>query len=178
MQNESSFVIWVENVDVREKEEDVHDLFKPFVELGFAFGAKRWLSTLQRQAERFIYSMDINTSPSDTFILPEGRRSLAMMAKKMVVSFCNDICNSSYHHWTKSNKTREKRKEVKTNKRRGDPGKPPGLNRTAGCTIELVSSHTRVFDYLRDAQTRPWWEGMPSDSSVQLLANITTGLDP
>ncbi|KAK9943302.1 hypothetical protein M0R45_008915 [Rubus argutus] len=24
--------------------------------------------------------------------------------------------------------------EVKTNKRRGDPGKPPGLHRTAGCT--------------------------------------------
>ncbi|KAK9943072.1 hypothetical protein M0R45_008693 [Rubus argutus] len=48
--------------------------------------------------------------------------------------------------------------EVKTNKRRGDPGKPPGLHRTAGCTVELISSHNRVFDYLRDIQNRPQWE--------------------
>ncbi|KAK9901752.1 hypothetical protein M0R45_002023 [Rubus argutus] len=48
--------------------------------------------------------------------------------------------------------------EVKTNKRRGDPGKPPGLHRTAGCTVELISSHNRVFDYLSDIQNRPQWE--------------------
>ncbi|KAK9943284.1 hypothetical protein M0R45_008898 [Rubus argutus] len=68
--------------------------------------------------------------------------------------------------------------EVKTNKRRGDPGKPPGLHRTAGCTVELISSHNRVFDYLRDIQNRPQWERMSSGSLVQALANITTGPDP
>ena len=68
--------------------------------------------------------------------------------------------------------------EVKTNKRRGDPGKPPGLHRTAGCTVELISSHNRVFDYLRDIQNRPQWERMSSGSLVQELANITIGPDP
>ncbi|KAK9929807.1 hypothetical protein M0R45_026888 [Rubus argutus] len=68
--------------------------------------------------------------------------------------------------------------EVKTNKRRGDPGKPPGLHRTAGCTVELISSHNRVFDYLSDIQNRPQWERMSSGSSVQALVNITTGPDP
>ncbi|KAK9951274.1 hypothetical protein M0R45_006729 [Rubus argutus] len=33
--------------------------------------------------------------------------------------------------------------EVKTNKRRGDPGKPPGLHRTAGCTVELIDRSTK-----------------------------------
>jgi homeobox-leucine zipper protein len=178
LQNGSSLVTWVENVDVREKEDDVHVILKPFVESGFAFGASRWISTLQRQAERFIYSTGINISPSDAPISPEGRRSLTMTANKMVVSFCNDICNSTYHHWTTSNKTRLKTMEVKTNKCRGDPGKPPGLHRTAGCTVELISSHLRVFEYLSNIQNRPQWERISSGSSVQALANITTGSDP
>ncbi|KAK9922392.1 hypothetical protein M0R45_030857 [Rubus argutus] len=87
MQNGSSLVTWVENVDVREKEDEMHAILKPFVESSFAFGASRWISTLQRQAERFIYSTGINISPSDAPISPEGRRSLTMTANKMVVSF-------------------------------------------------------------------------------------------
>ncbi|KAK9937089.1 hypothetical protein M0R45_013906 [Rubus argutus] len=173
MQNGSSLVTWVENVDVREKEDEVHAILKPFVESSFAFGASRWIAILQRQAERFIYATGINISPSDALISPEGRRSLTMTANKMVVSFCNDICNSTYHHWTSSNKTRLKTMEVKTNKRRGDPGKPPGLHRTAGCTVELISSHNRVFDYLSDIQNRPQWERMSSGSSVQALECCT-----
>ncbi|KAK9911586.1 hypothetical protein M0R45_035482 [Rubus argutus] len=76
MQNGSSLVTWVENVDVREKEDEVHAILKPFVESSFAFGASRWIAILQRQAERFIYSTGINISPSDAPISPEGRRSL------------------------------------------------------------------------------------------------------
>ena len=30
----------------------VHPIYKPLVNSGFAFGAKRWLSTLDRQGER------------------------------------------------------------------------------------------------------------------------------
>ena len=44
LQNGFSHVTWVEHVDVREKE--LAPVFKSFVESGFAFGAKRWLSTL------------------------------------------------------------------------------------------------------------------------------------
>jgi homeobox-leucine zipper protein len=178
MQDGSSFVTWVENVDVREQEKALHPKLTPFVESGFAFGARRWISTLQVQAERFTYSTGINTSPSDTPISAEGRRSFAIMAKKMVISFCTDACNSTYHHWASSNKSRQKHMEVKTNKRRGDPGKPPGLHRTAGCTVELLSSPNRVFDYLRDIQNRPQWERISSNSSVHEIVNFSTGPDP
>ncbi|KAK9928632.1 hypothetical protein M0R45_025756 [Rubus argutus] len=178
LQNGSSFVTWVENVDVRERTEDLHPRLRPIVESGYAFGARRWISNLQAQAERFIYSTGINTSPSDSPISLEGRRSLAITAKRMVISFCSDACNSTYHNWSSSNKTREKTMEVKTNKRRGDPGKPPGLHRTAGCTIELLSSHNRVFDYLRDIQNRPQWERISTNSIVHELATFSTGPDP
>ena len=178
LQNGSSFVTWVENVDVREQDKALHPKLTPFVESGFAFGARRWISNLQVQAERFIYSTGINTSPSDSPISPEGRRSLAITAKRMVISFCSDVCNSTFHNWSSSNKTREKNMEVKTNKRRGDPGKPPGLHRTAGCTIELLSSHNRVFDYLRDIQNRPHCERISTNSVVHELATFSTGPDP
>jgi homeobox-leucine zipper protein len=68
-------------------DKDLESLFQPFIESGFSFGAKRWISTLQRQVEHFLFSMGINTSPSDTNVTPEGRRSLVAMANKMVVSF-------------------------------------------------------------------------------------------
>ena len=178
LQNGSSHVTWVEHVDVREQEKELRPIFKPFVESGFAFGAKRWLSTLQRHAERFIYSMGINIAPSDSTIAPEGRRSLAAMTNKMMVSFCNDISNSTFHHWTLVNRTKKRPMEVRTNKRRGDPGKPPGLNRTAGCTVKHISHHTRVFDFLRDVQSRHPWDSMAMEKSVQVLADFTTGPDP
>ena len=98
LQNGSSFVTWVENIDVRENEKELHAKFRPFVESGFAFGAQRWMSTLQWQADRFLHSIGINTSPSDTVITGEGRRSISTMASKMMVSFFNDICNSTHHH--------------------------------------------------------------------------------
>ncbi|KAK9912052.1 hypothetical protein M0R45_035927 [Rubus argutus] len=42
MQNGSSFVTWVENVDVRDKTKELHPKLIPIVESGFAFGARRW----------------------------------------------------------------------------------------------------------------------------------------
>ncbi|KAK9905389.1 hypothetical protein M0R45_000228 [Rubus argutus] len=153
LQNGSSFVTWVENVDVREQDKALHPKLTPFVESGYCIWSEALDSrTLQVQAERFIYSTGINTSPN--------------------------VCNSTYHNWSSSNKTREKNMEVKTNKRRGDPGKPPGLHRTAGCTIELISSHNRVFDYLRDIQNRPQWERISPTAIVHELATFSTGPDP
>ena len=92
LQNGSSLVTWVEHVDVREKE--LKPMFESFVQSGFAFGAMRWISTLQRQAERSICSRIIDASPIAA-VSEEGRRSLARMANKMVINFCNDISNSS-----------------------------------------------------------------------------------
>ena len=168
LHNGSSLVTWVEHVDVREKE--MKASFEPFVHSGFAFGAKRWISTLQRQAERYMCATGIHSSPGDSIISLEGRRGLAEMAKQMTICFFNDISNSTYHHWTCSNRTRDTRMEVRTNKRRGDPSKPPGVNRTAGCSVVHLSHHTRIFEFLKDVQTRPQWDSMSMDSSVRAVS--------
>ena len=38
--------------------------------------------------------------------------------------------------------------------------------------------HRRLFDFLRDVQTRHLWDSMSVGRSVQILAYITTGPDP
>lgn len=43
-------VMWVEHAEVEDK--PVHQIFDQFVSTGVAFGATRWVSTLQRQCER------------------------------------------------------------------------------------------------------------------------------
>ena len=43
----------------------VHTMYKPLVHSGLAFGAKRWVSTLERQCERLASSMASNIPASD-----------------------------------------------------------------------------------------------------------------
>lgn len=52
---------WVEHVEVDDR--SVHNIYKPLVNSGLAFGAKRWVSTLDRQCER-LASVMANNIPS------------------------------------------------------------------------------------------------------------------
>ncbi|KAK9940161.1 hypothetical protein M0R45_016834 [Rubus argutus] len=106
IQNGSSLVTWVENVDVREKEDEMHAILKPFV-------------------------------------------SLVLHSEKL---------------W-----------RSRPNKRRGDLGKPHGLQPVLqAARVELISSHNRVFDYLRDIQKRPQWEHLPlMPFGFSILPNVS-----
>lgn len=46
---------WVEHVEVDDR--GVHNLYKQLVSTGHAFGAKRWVATLDRQCERLASAM-------------------------------------------------------------------------------------------------------------------------
>ena len=67
--------------------------------------------------------------------------------------------------------------EVRTNKRRDHPSQPLGLDRTAGCSIKLFSHHTRIFDFIRDVQTRKLWDSVSMGNAVHVLASFNTGPD-
>ena len=45
-------ITWVEHVEI-DKKNQTHQLYRNLVDSGMAFGAQRWLSTLQRMCERF-----------------------------------------------------------------------------------------------------------------------------
>jgi homeobox-leucine zipper protein len=56
-------VTWVEHVEVDDR--SVHNLYKPLVNSGLAFGAKRWVGTLDRQCERLASAMASNIPNGD-----------------------------------------------------------------------------------------------------------------
>jgi homeobox-leucine zipper protein len=60
----------VEHVEYDEAE--IHQLYQPLVHSGLAFGARRWLSTLQRQCEclAILMSSSVPTiNPTGLFLL-------------------------------------------------------------------------------------------------------------
>jgi len=56
-------VTWVEHIEVDDR--SVHNMYKPLVNTGLAFGAKRWVATLDRQCERLASSMASNIPACD-----------------------------------------------------------------------------------------------------------------
>ncbi|KAF2534426.1 hypothetical protein F2Q70_00032875 [Brassica cretica] len=63
LQNGYSKVTWVEHTEVDDR--SVHTMYKPLVNTGLAFGAKRWVATLDRQCERLASSMASNIPAGD-----------------------------------------------------------------------------------------------------------------
>ncbi|CAI9292596.1 unnamed protein product [Lactuca saligna] len=61
--NGYSKVTWIEHVEVDNG--DVHDIYKVLVNSGLAFGAKRWVATLDRQSERLASAMANNIPAGD-----------------------------------------------------------------------------------------------------------------
>jgi hypothetical protein len=53
----------VEHVEVDDS--SVHNIYKPLVNSGLAFGAKRWVGTLDRQCERLASAMASNIPNGD-----------------------------------------------------------------------------------------------------------------
>ena len=53
----------MEHVEVDDRA--VHNIYKPLVNSGIAFGAKRWVATLDRQCERLASSMASNIPAGD-----------------------------------------------------------------------------------------------------------------
>lgn len=56
-------VTWVEHVEVDDR--SVHNIYRLLVNSGLAFGAKRWVGTLDRQCERLASVMASNIPTSD-----------------------------------------------------------------------------------------------------------------
>lgn len=56
-------VTWVEHVEVDDR--GVHNIYRPLVNSNIAFGAKRWVATLDRQCERLASLMASNINTGD-----------------------------------------------------------------------------------------------------------------
>lgn len=57
-------VTWVEHLEIEDRT-PIHRLYQDLIQSGMAFGADRWLATLQRMCERFACLMVSGTSTRD-----------------------------------------------------------------------------------------------------------------
>ncbi|GFZ03201.1 protodermal factor 2 [Actinidia rufa] len=176
--NGYSKVIWVEHVEVDDRA--VHNLYRPLVNSGLAFGAKRWVATLDRQCERLASAMANNIPAGDVGVIttPEGRKSMMKLAERMVMSFCAGVGASTTHMWTTLSGSGADDVRVMTRKSMDDPGRPPGIVLSAATSFWLPVPPKRVFDFLRDENSRSEWDILSNGGLVQEMAHIANGRDP
>ncbi|PKA63712.1 Homeobox-leucine zipper protein ROC2 [Apostasia shenzhenica] len=177
MPNGYSKVIWVEHVEVDDRA--VHNIYKSLVNSGLAFGAKRWVSILDRQCERLASVMASNMPSGDVGVIttPEGRKSMLKLAERMVISFCGGVSASTTHQWTTLSGSGGEDVRVMTRKSVDDPGRPPGIVLNAATSFWLPVAPKRVFDFLRDESSRSEWDILSNGGVVQEMAHIANGRD-
>ncbi|KAE9616811.1 putative transcription factor & lipid binding HD-SAD family [Lupinus albus] len=174
--NGYSKVTWVEHVEVDDR--GVHDLYKQLVSTGNAFGAKRWVATLDRQCERLASAMATNIPTIEVGVITnqEGRKSMMKLAERMVISFCGGVSASTTHTWTTlQTGTGADDVRVMTRKSVDDPGRPPGIVLSAATSFWLPVPMKRVFDFLRDENSRSEWDILSNGGAVQEMAHIANG---
>ncbi|XP_019170324.1 PREDICTED: homeobox-leucine zipper protein MERISTEM L1-like [Ipomoea nil] len=178
MPNGYSRVTWIEHVEVDDRA--VHSIYRPLVNSGLAFGAKRWIATLDRQCERLASSMANNIPSVDGGVItsPEGRKSMLKLAERMVMSFCAGVGASTAHTWTTLSGSGADDVRVMTRKSIDDPGRPPGIVLSAATSFWLPVPPKRVFDFLRDENSRSEWDILSNGGLVQEMAHIANGRDP
>jgi homeobox-leucine zipper protein len=76
------------------------------------------------------------------------------LAERMVISFCAGVSASTTHTWTTLSGTGADDVRVMTRKSIDDPGRPPGIVLSAATSFWLPVPPKRVFDFLRDENSR------------------------
>ncbi|XP_009778533.1 homeobox-leucine zipper protein HDG11-like [Nicotiana sylvestris] len=179
MPNGYSKVTWVEHVEVEEKGL-IHKLYRDLIHSGMAFGAERWLGSLQRLCERYACLMVSGKSSRElggVIPSPEGKKSMMKLAQRMVSNFCASINPSNGHQWNAISGLDEF--EVRaTLQKSTDPGQPNGIIISAASTIWLPVPSQHVFNFLRDERTRPQWDVLSNQNPVQEVAHIANGSHP
>ncbi|KAL9236632.1 hypothetical protein vseg_011276 [Gypsophila vaccaria] len=173
-----SKVTWVEHVEVDDRE--VHNIYRAHVNSGLAFGAQRWVSTLDRQCERLASVMATNIPAGEAGVITsiEGRKSMLKLAERMVMSFCAGVGASTAHTWTTLSGSGADDVRVMTRKSMDDPGRPPGIVLSAATSFWMPVPPKQVFDFLRDEHSRSEWDILSNGGLVQEMAHIANGRDP
>ncbi|MCO5577089.1 hypothetical protein L7F22_030911 [Adiantum nelumboides] len=173
-----SKVTWVEHVEADPR--GVNSLYQAYVDSGLAFGAVRWLCTLQRQCERMAIVLANNIPSRDptAFPSPEGRRSMLKLAERMTNSFCAGVSASTAHTWVTLARNGSGADDVRVLIRKSvnDPGRPPGIVLSAATSLWLPLPPSKVFSFLRDERTE--WDILSNSGIVEEVFHVAKGQDP
>ncbi|KAF6168607.1 hypothetical protein GIB67_005219 [Kingdonia uniflora] len=174
MPNGHSKVIWVEHAEIVEKA-PIHPLFNDKVYSGMAFGAARWLASLQRQSERYQYLFAAVTDTSDGcgVASPIGKQSLMRFSSNMLKKFCENIRASPGGYWTTFYDTNDVAIRLKT---KGTDGNVL----LVVTSIRLPLSSETLFKFFRDGANglRLLCDAVTNDDVLQEATHIQIGSQP
>ncbi|KAF8089354.1 hypothetical protein N665_0508s0002 [Sinapis alba] len=176
MPNGYSKITWVEHTETEEKE-PVHELYREMVHKGIAFGAERWVTTLQRMCERYASLLAPAASSRElggVIPSPEGKRSMMRLAHRMVSNYCVSVSRSNNTRSTVVAELNEVGVRVTAHK----SPEPNGTILSAATTFWLPNSPQNVFNFLKDERTRPQWDVLSNSNAVQEVAHIANGSHP
>ncbi|CAK7337249.1 unnamed protein product [Dovyalis caffra] len=175
MNNGCCKVTWVEHSEYDESA--VHQLFRPVLSSGKGFGAQRWIAALQRYYECMAMLMSPTISgEGQRAINMGGKKSMLKLARRMVDNFCSGVCASTLHNWGNlvvENVSEDVR--ILTRKSINEPGDPDGIVLSASTSVWLPVSQQRLFEFLRDEQSRSQWDILSNGGMLQEMVQIPKG---
>nr|XP_004496853.1 homeobox-leucine zipper protein MERISTEM L1-like [Cicer arietinum] len=182
LQNGCSKVTWVEHVEVDESTVASNQSYKSLITSGLAFGAIRWVASLDRQCERLAISMTINIPPAaDHFAMNslQRRKSLMRLTDRMKVYFSTVAGSSIPNCWeVLTSNSNDVRVMIKRSIREPGTNTGSGLILSAGTSLWLPVLPKRLFDFLRSQNSRSEWDIISIGGIIQEMAHIPNGQDP
>ncbi|KAH0655772.1 hypothetical protein KY285_030654 [Solanum tuberosum] len=171
-------VTWVEHIEADDTL--VHTFYKTFVNSSLAFGAKRWISILDRQCGR-LASAEATNLPQSNIIhtLSTGRKSALKLGERMIIDYISGVSGTTTHQWTTFTRSGYNTNDVQVMTRQSinDPGRPRGLVLCASTSIWLPVLPKLVFDFLGNENTRGKWDILSNVGTIQQVTHIANGTE-
>ncbi|XLU51582.1 hypothetical protein S245_046396 [Arachis hypogaea] len=168
-----STITWVEHVEISDSIQ-TNPIFRDLVCSNSAFGAERWILTLERMCERIAFA-SMNMMPScDSGVIasPEGRKNVMEFSERMVKLFCGslDMTGNMELQYGKNNNG------VRVGIRRSiEAGVPKGLIVTASTSLWLPLLPQTLFNFFKDPSTRHQWDVLCHGNPVTQIQRISNG---
>ncbi|XP_073292759.1 homeobox-leucine zipper protein ROC8-like isoform X2 [Primulina huaijiensis] len=178
--NGKSNITWIEHVEVDDKSL-THRLYRDLLCNCQAYGATRWVVTLQRMCERIAFSvgrtMTHKHALEGVIGLPEGRRNLMNLCHRMVKNFCEELSFSDRLDFSHSSASNNSGVRVSLH-RSTVQGMPNGLILSAATSLWLPLSYETLFDFFKDEKNRAQWDALSNGNISNEIAHISTGTHP
>ncbi|KAL2986347.1 hypothetical protein AAZX31_12G201400 [Glycine max] len=178
MPNGHSKVAWVEHVEADHSHLD--NYFKPLVTSTLAFGASRWLNSLNRYGE-WLQTLKATTFVADEGVLiPQtGRTNFLKLADRMIKTFCANVSATAGNPWMKITTflgDTDVKVMVKNNIK--DTAMPPGTSVVFTTSLWLEVSPNRLFNFLRHENSRTKWDMLSRTLVIREIASLLKGENP
>ncbi|KAL7263537.1 hypothetical protein ACSBR1_001655 [Camellia fascicularis] len=179
LNNGWSRITWVEHVEVDDKVV-THRLYTDFICRGLAYGAHRWVLTLQRMCQRFAFQFLPTPLLDPVICSAEGKNSIMNLTHRMVKNLCANLTMEHNQldipHLSEVNNNSGFR--VSFRKNTGLIGQSDGFIVTAATSLWLPLSSQALFGFFRDEKMRALWDVLSNGNPSQEIASISYGNHP